>query len=189
MTMDLPPREVPEGLTAAEYYKLGVQYKSMGWTEQARDALTLATEIDGEGDIARSARRFLRTKLPRFPVPLLAEQKNIEGFNQMATGNAEAAKQTFKELIRDFPDFEWPYGNLSVLFLQEGATDEARNLLVRALEINPDYVNGWLHMAAAKGMDMDFDGARDCVKRALDADPTDVAALAMKEALDNLKDS
>lgn len=189
MTIDLPPRDVPEGLTAAEYYQLGVQYKAMGWTEQARDALNLAHEMDGDGEIGRIAYRFLRTKLPRFPVPLLAEQKNIEGFNQMATGNKEAAKQTFRELIRDFPDFEWPYGNLSVLYLQENQTAEAKNLLVRALEINPDYVNGWLHMAAARSMDMDFDGARKCVKRALDADPSDVAALAMKEALDNLKDT
>ncbi|HEY9784202.1 MAG TPA: tetratricopeptide repeat protein [Candidatus Obscuribacterales bacterium] len=184
--MAVPPREVPEGLSAEEYYRLGVEYKSMGWTEQARDALLLAQETDPESETAIRARRFLKTKLPRFPVPLLAEQKNIEGFNQMATGNSDAAKQTFLELIADFPDFEWPYGNLSVLYLQESKTEEAKNLLVRALEINPEYVNGWLHMAAAKGMDGDFRGAKECVKRALEADPTDSASLAMKEALDSL---
>lgn len=185
--MDLPPREVPEGLSPAEYYQLGIQYKSMGWTEQARDALTLAFEEDSDSEVAMSARRFLRTKIPRYPVPLLAEQKNIEGFNQMAMGDAAAAKRTFEELIKDFPDFEWPYGNLSVLYMQEGEYRRAKDLLARALEINPDYINGWLHLAAAKGLERDFEGAKKCVERALDSDPTDAAALALKEALDSYK--
>ncbi len=184
--MELPPREVPEGLSAAEYYDLGIKYKSMGWTEQARDALVFAQELEPESEIAITAGRFLKTKLPRFPVPLLAEQRNIEGFNQMALGDCEGAKETFKALIREFPDFEWPYGNLSVLYLQENLTKEARDLLSRALEINPDYVNGWLHLAAAKGMDLDFNGAKECVRRALEADPTDSAAIAMKNALESV---
>lgn len=187
--MELPPRDVPEGLTASEYYKLGVQYKSMGWTEQARDALTMAAEDGSDPDVTESARRFLRTKIPRFPVPLLAEQKNIEGFNQMATGDALGARTTFEELIREFPDFEWPYGNLSVLYLQEGQTERAKDLLDKALAINPHYVNGWLHMATARGLELDFDGAKDCVRKALDSDPTDPAALAMKEALDGLPEA
>jgi len=190
--MELPPRDVPEGLTPDQYYKLGIQYKSMGWTEQSRDAMTLAVETGVESradaDVVLSARVFLKTKIPRFPVPLLAEQKNIEGFNLMATGDAAGAKQTFEELIREFPDFEWPYGNLSVLYLQEGKTDRAKELLKIALDINPDYVNGWLHMATARGLDLDFDGANQCVTRALDSDPTDPAALAMKEALSKLKE-
>lgn len=184
--MELPPREVPEGLTASEYYALGIKYKSMGWTEQARDSLVMAQELEPGSEIALTANRFLKTKLPRFPVPLLAEQRNIEGFNQMALGDCDGAKETFKELIKEFPDFEWPYGNLSVLYLQDNQTKEARDLLSRALEINPDYVNGWLHLAAAKGMDLDFEGAKECVRRALEADPTDTAAIAMKNALESV---
>ena len=56
----------------------------------------------------------------------------------------------------------------------------------RALEINPHYVNGWLHLAQAKAMYLDFNGAKGCVKRALEADPTDSAAIAMKNALDSV---
>ncbi|HEY9679826.1 MAG TPA: tetratricopeptide repeat protein [Drouetiella sp.] len=184
--MDLPPREVPEGLSAAEYYKLGVQYKSMGWTEQARDALTLAVEDESDMETNVQAKRFLRTKIPRFPVPLLAEQKNIEGFNLMATGDVDAAKITFEELIDQFPDFEWPYGNLAVLCLHSGEIPKAKELLEKALSINPDYVNGWLHMATAKGLELDLEGARKCVERALQSDPTDTAAKAMRDALDEL---
>jgi len=188
--MELPPRDVPEGLTSAQYYTLGINYKKLGWTEQARDAMTFAVETgaDSREDAAvvMSARLFLKTKIPRFPVPLLAEQKNIEGFNLMATGDAQGAILTFEELIREFPDFEWPYGNLSVLYLQEGKLDRAKELLKIALDINPDYVNGWLHMATARVLDSDIGGAAKCIERALQSDPTDPAALAMKEKLEEL---
>ena len=30
-----PPRDVPQDLTAAEYFELGLKYKEVGWTEQA----------------------------------------------------------------------------------------------------------------------------------------------------------
>jgi Tfp pilus assembly protein PilF len=190
--MELPPRDVPEGLTAAQYYQLGIDYKQLGWTEQARDAMTFAVETgsDNRDDagIVTLARLFIKTKIPRFPVPLLAEQKNIEGFNLMATGDAEGAKLTFEELIREFPDFEWPYGNLAVLYLQEGKMDRAKELLKIALDINPDYVNGWLHMATARVLEQDFIGARESVERALQSDPTDPAALALKQTLAKLRD-
>lgn len=158
----------------------------MGWTEQARDALTMALEDNSDKDVTLSARRFLKTKIPRFPVPLFAEQKNIEGFNLMATGDVDAARATFEELIKDFPDFEWPYGNLAVLCLHDGKIPKAKELLEVALKINPDYVNGWLHMATAKGLELDLDGARRCVERALESDPTDTAAKAMRDALNEL---
>ena len=184
--MDLPPRDVPEGLTAPEYYRLAIEYKKMGWIEQARDASVLAIENGGTTDVAKAARLFLKTKVPKFPVPLLAEQRYIEGFNQMALGDTGDARHTFEALIKDYPDFEWPYGQLSVLYLQEGRNEKAKELLKVALEINPDYVNGWLHMATANGLELDFEAAKECVARALVSDPTDPAANAMKEELDKL---
>ena len=186
--MSLPPREVPEGLSAEEYFKLGKEYKTIGWTEQARDALQFAVEQGGESTTGIAAARFLRTKIPRFPVPLYAEQKNIAGFNQMNSGELKAAKKTFEELIAEFPDFEWPYGNLSHLLLQEGKTADAIRLLNKALEINTYYVNGWLRMATARTLELDFKSARSCVERALEADPHEVAALAMKDALEKMRD-
>lgn len=186
--MDLPPRDVPEGLTASQYYELGLKYKSMGWTEQARDALTMAVEDSADPHLTESAQRYLRTKIPRFPVPLLAEQKHIEGFNKMATGDETGARETFEELISEFPDFEWPYGHLAVLYLKEGQIKGAKALLEKALSINPHYINGWLHMATVRGLESDIPGAKECVRMALESDPTDPAALAMKEALANLPD-
>ena len=39
-----PPREVPDALSAQEYWDLALRYKQVGWTEQARDALVMAIE-------------------------------------------------------------------------------------------------------------------------------------------------
>ncbi|HEY9760420.1 MAG TPA: tetratricopeptide repeat protein [Oculatellaceae cyanobacterium] len=186
--MSLPPREVPEGLTPDEYFTLGKHYKAIGWTEQARDALQFAMEQGANTTAGEEAARFLRTKIPKFPVPLYAEQRNIEGFNQMNAGEVGTAKEIFEELIEEYPDFEWPYGNLSALLLQEGRTSEAIKLLDKALAINSYYVNGWLRMATARGLMMDFNGARECVDKALAADPNEIAALAMKEALEKMRD-
>lgn len=185
--MELPPRDVPEGLSPKDYLSLGIKYKSLGWTEQARDAFTFAHEIDEAGDVGATARRYLKTKIPRYPVPLVAEQKNIQGFNLMAMGDTHAARKTFEELIKQFPDFEWPYGNLSVIYLEDGQTLEAKELLARALKINPNYVNGWLQLATAKGLEEDFDGAEECINRALESDPEDSLSMNMKKALSQLK--
>lgn len=190
--MSLPAREVPEGLTAEQYLKLGQEYIKIGWTEQARDALQLSLDIaGGEEDgikTAESAIKLLRSKLPRFPVPLYAEQKNIEGWNLLSTGSTAEARRIFEELIDEYPDFEWPYGNLSVLFLQSGETEKAIDLLKAALSVNKFYVQGWLHMATARGLELNFDAARKCVNEALAIDPDEVAALAMNDALERMRD-
>ncbi len=184
--MEALPRDVPEGLTAPDYYRLAHQYKRVGWIEQARDSSNLASELGAETDIGKAARLFLKTKLPKYPVPLLAEQLYIEGFNQLATGYIDESKAIFEELIKDYPDFEWGYGQLAVLYIQEGDNGKARELLKIALDINPDYVNGWLHMAQADGLELDFEGAKYCVGMALKSDPTDELAIALKQELAKL---
>lgn len=184
--MKLPPRDVPEGLTASEYYRLAVEYKRMGWIEQARDSSNLAVELGAQTDVGKAARLFLKTKVPKYPVPLLAEQRYIDGFNQLATGDISQSKAIFEELIKDYPDFEWSYGQLAVLYIQEGDNGKARELLKIALDINPDYVNAWLHMAQANGLELDFEAAKHCVAMALKSDPTDPLALALNEELDKL---
>ncbi len=190
--MSLPAREVPEGLTAEQYLKLGQEYIKIGWTEQARDALQLSQDAAGahenEIKIAESAIKLLRSKLPRFPVPLYAEQKNIEGWTLLSAGSTADARKIFEGLIDEYPDFEWPYGNLSVLLLQSGETGKAIDLLKTALSVNKFYVQGWLHMAVARGLELNFDAARQCVIEALSIDPDEVAALAMQDALERMRD-
>lgn len=163
---DTPPREVPTDLSPRELYELGVHYKQLGWTEQARDALTYAMEGDPDGDWGVRSKQFFQARLPRHPVPLMAEQRNIEGFNLMAEGDMEGARLTFRKLINDYPDFEWPYGNLGYLYLSEGNLKEANRVLEQALDINPNYLNGWLHLARVRALEDDLVRARECVENA-----------------------
>lgn len=183
---DPPPREVPQDLSAREYWDLALRYKQVGWTEQARDALTLAIELDGDGKFGRKAMCFLRSKIPRFPVPLMAEQLNIQGYNQMLT-NEEEARRTFQNLVEQYPDFEWPYGNLGSLLIKEGDLSQAEAILVKAVTINPYYINAWLHLSRVYAIESRFAEADDCLDRVLAIDPSDPNWKGIRELVDQLK--
>jgi tetratricopeptide (TPR) repeat protein len=165
-TEEPPPRVVPTDLTPREFYELGVHYKELGWTEQARDALIYAIEGDQSGDWGIKAKNFMQARLPRFPVPFLAEQRNITGYNLMMSGDLAGAKETFEALIEEYPDFEWPHGNLGFLYLGEGNILKAQKILEKALTLNPNYLNGWLHLARVRALSEDFKGAYECLEKA-----------------------
>lgn len=181
-----PPREVPDALSAQEYWDLALRYKQVGWTEQARDALVMAIEIDGDGSVGKKAQCFLRSKIPRYPVPLMAEQLNIQGYNQMFQ-NEDEARRTFEKLVSQYPDFEWPYGNLGSLLIKSGDLDGAEDVLKQAVEINPYYINAWLHLSRVYAIESRFPEADDCLERVLAIDPEDPNWPGIRELVDQLK--
>ena len=154
--------------------------------EQARDALIMAIEIDGDGVVGRKAQCFLRSKIPKFPVPLMAEQMNIQGYNQMFT-NEKEAKKTFKELVNQYPDFEWPYGNLGSLLIKEGDLGAAEEVLKQAVVINPYYINAWLHLSRVYAIESRYSEADECLERVLAIDPADPNWPGIRELVDQLK--
>jgi tetratricopeptide (TPR) repeat protein len=176
-----PTEKVPDGKTASEYYDLGVQYKAAGWTEQSRDSLTRAIKLGQDNEIAVKAKRYLETKLPHDPAPEDAVHLNIKGFN-LRIFNKDEAEKIWLECIRKYPRFEWAYSNLGSLYVDEGKYAEAEKYLNEALEINPSYVNAWLHLAECKRKEKDFDAAHTCLKKALDLDPDDPVAKLQKTA-------
>jgi tetratricopeptide (TPR) repeat protein len=181
-----PPRELPEELSAEEYWQLAVRYKQVGWTEQARDALTAAIEIDGDGEVGTKARCFLRSKIPRHPVPLMAEQLNIQGYNQMFVNELEAQK-IFEQLVDKYADFEWPYGNLGSLLIKRGRLNEARELLMQAVQINPYYINGWLHLSRVYAIEGDLEQAEECLERVIAIDRNDPNWKGIRDLINQLK--
>jgi tetratricopeptide (TPR) repeat protein len=184
---EAPPRTVPSDLSAQEYYDLGVRYKAAGWTEQARDALQYAMDLDGDGDVGRAALSFMRSKLPRHPVPLSAEQANIQGFNLMMSGDKEGAIALFRALMKDFPDFEWPQGNLGSILIEQGKFEEAERVLVNAVQLNPFYVNGWAHLSRANLLQSKYKEARYCIEQIRKADPNDRMADSLEQQLDTVQ--
>jgi tetratricopeptide (TPR) repeat protein len=181
-----PPREVPEDLDAQKYYELALRYKQVGWTEQARDALNMAIELDGDGEYGKKASCFLRSKIPRHPVPLMAEQLNIQGYNQMFTDEVEA-QQTFEHLVKEYPDFEWPYGNLGSLLIKRADLVRAEQLLIQSVQINPYYINGWLHLSRVYAIESRFAEADDCLKRVTDIDSDDPSWRGIRDLIEQLK--
>src|SRR5262249_25745124 len=115
------------------------------------------------------------TKIPRNSVPYAAEQRNVLGFNQLCAGAIEGAHRTFQALIEECPDFEWPYGNLGSLLIQMGDIDAARDVLHKALSLNPDYTNAWLHLARLHALESDFAAAYECLARVAEIDPDEPA--------------
>lgn len=181
-----PPREVPENLSAQQYYELALRYKQAGWTEQARDALTLAIELDGDGPWGQKASSFLRSKIPRYPVPLMAEQLNIQGYNQMYLNEGEALR-TFETLVEEYPDFEWSYGNLGSLLIKRSDLNRAEELLIKSVQINPYYINGWLHLSRVYAIQSRFAEADDCLKRVTRIDPDDPSWRGIHDLVEELK--
>lgn len=181
-----PPREVPSGLSADEYLELGISYKQLGWTEQSRDALLIAGQAAGE--TGTKARRFLRTKLPRQPVPLFAEQRNIEGYNFMVAGNLNEAMEVFQSLNRDYPEFEWPWGNLASVYVQRGDLERAAECVDRALSISPDYVNAWLHRARIEALNENYRASNECLDRAAELDPEDRSIARIADLIRKLEE-
>lgn len=183
--LGLPTRDVPENLSADEYFRIATQYKAMGWTEQARDALVLANEKDPE-DVGPKALRFLRTKIPRHPVPHHAVKKNIWGHSLFLRGELEPARKIFEELIQNYPDFEWPYGNLGAVYIQQGKISNAKDVLSRAIDINGNYLNAWLHLARARAAVLEVREAQSCVDKAMRLDPDDQTAQSLKTLIEFL---
>lgn len=184
---EMPPRTVPEGLSAQEYLELGQRYKTVGWTEQSRDALQYAMELDPDGENGVAALAFMRSKLPRHPVPLSAEQANIQGFNLMVSGDLDGAVAVFEKLIREFPDFEWPQGNLGSIRIEQGDFAEAERILIAAVQLNPFYLNGWAHLCRANLLQSKYKEARYAVEQIRKIDPKDEQCQRLAERIDTVQ--
>ncbi|HEY9784397.1 MAG TPA: tetratricopeptide repeat protein [Candidatus Obscuribacterales bacterium] len=185
-SLGLPTRDLPEGLPPYEYLSMGLKYKEMGWTEQARDAFLKVIELDSDSEDADTARMYLKTRIPRLPVPHYAVKKNILGHRQMLAGLDDFAKRTFEELIADYADFEWPYGNLGLILIRRGEIDGAEEVLNRALDLNPYYLNAWLHLARAKAVALKLREAKTCLEQAVKLDANDNSVKSFQILLDYL---
>ena len=172
-------KTVPDGKTALEYWQMGMTYKDMGWTEQSRDALNRAIKLGAGTDTAVKAKRFLETKIPRYPAPEEAVDMNIEAYN-LSTLMPDEAERKWKECIEKYPKFEWAYSNLGSQYVEQGRYKEAEEMLNKALEINPSYLNAWIHLARLKRQQKDFDGAKECIDKATSLDPDDATAKLLK---------
>lgn len=168
-----PPREVPEDLTPQEYLELARRYLSINWTEQCRDSLLKAREIEGTKLKGELAWTMLKTKLPREPVPYLAEEGLADARRKLLIGKDDEAAEALEELIARYPQLEPPYCMLSAIRVREGKLEKAESLLSKAAELNPNYLNTWLELARVHAIGGSILEAQRALDRASDLDADD----------------
>lgn len=177
---------IPEGLTAEEYLKLGKQYKQNGWIGQSQDALKRAQLLaPANSATAEESYRYLKAKVPHAQVSLEVEAENINGYHAMAKGNLAKSKEIFGRLMKDYPDFEWPYLNLATAYTKDGQIDEAKFLLRKLLSINPEHVEAWASLARIHAATFEIAEAQQAVAHAneLYVDPSDSSLTTMIDCL------
>lgn len=131
------------------YYELGLKYKDRGWTEASRILLTCSEWSNPWNPYSKKAAAFKKVRLPKNNVSPKDQERNIDAYNMDAAGSPEEAAKQFEQLIKDCPNFEWPYNNLANIRLDQGRAEEAEVLCQRALNINPDYANAHITLALA----------------------------------------
>lgn len=171
---------------AQQYYDQGLKYKRLGWTEKARAALNMAIEADPDG-VGKRASIYLKAYIPSHPVEQEFINLNILGYHQMHSNDQDNAIETFKLCIARAPEFEWPYGNLSSIYTEQGKIKEAIEVANKVLAINPNYINGWLHLTRANIAAKDAKAARESLAKAAAIDATNEFIPELKEKIDLLE--
>ncbi len=162
-------------------YERGLYFKARGWTEKSRQAMIEAQRFDS--DYAFKAKKYLITYLPLKPIANEAEQLNIKGYNQMHLRKYKEAIATFKECIRLYPEFEWPYGNLGLLYTSLGDYQNGKLYLDKALELNPNYVNALRHLV---NLELSRGNRADAIKyldKAVSVDPEENSLIMQEFAI------
>ncbi len=180
----LPTKEIPQGLSQAQYLKMALQYERLGLPEQLRKCLEQARKIAPASADGYKAVRYLKTKAPVKSVPLDASRRNMEARQLQMVGKEEAAKATLEDLVRDYPDFEWPYVGLSRLVLFDGDIERAERLAKKATQINPNYINAWLGLATIYIIHWNIEKAAKCMETANSLDFEDKGCQSFKQLLE-----
>jgi len=162
-----PPKELPDGLTADEYFELGNWYEETSDLSNARKALQRVIDLSPRSDLASRATRILALRIPLHDVPQEAIKRLQEAEGNMNI-RADQSRRAANKLIAEYPQFEWPHRIMAETELRVGKLDDARKAAQKALDINPQHATGLLTMARVCIADMDYAGASKYVRKASD---------------------
>lgn len=143
----LPIEYLPEGLSQSDYLKMGARYEQLGFAEQARSALEKTISQGSDTIQGRRAKIRLRTRIPRDKVSDDATRRYVDALKLYITQEIVDAKAKLELLIREYPDFEWPYIQLGHILLTAGEVDRALDLAAKVVRQNPNMIKGWLMLS------------------------------------------
>ena len=162
-------------VTARDYFELGVQLRDIGQIEAARDALLKAQSLDDAGETGMLARKVIDARIPKYIGDSQANQLNSLGYRLRFEHKYDLAEQIFRLCIKRWPRFEFPYKNLGHMFIELRRFRDAKEVLEKLVEVNPNYARGWELLGQAKAGLGDKVGSKICIDRARELDPDDDA--------------
>lgn len=131
------------------YGKAAQQFKkSAPWKKSLDAANGLAWSYLRNGNIAKAEKLF-RKILKKFPhfkglmeglkeVETLKRQKAVHADYYLGLKKHKIARAKYRELVKRFPDWPYPYVNLGFINLQINHTPKAQSLFQKALRLDPE---------------------------------------------------
>ncbi len=178
-----PPKEVPDNLSPQAYIELAQRYIALGWNEQARDSLLKVREMEGERLKGAMAWNLMRTRLPKEPVPYLAEEGLSDARRKLLMGKEEEAAEVLEELTMRYPQLELAQCSLAAIMIRQGKLEKAERLLARALEINPNYFNTWVELARLNAIGGAILESQRCLDKACELDGDEPAIAPLRQLI------
>ena len=118
----------------------------------AEDTLERAISLAVE-ERYREARLTLEPLLQREPGS--SQARLLDGILRLYEGDRDEAINTFRSLVRDFPDLFEAHNNLAVVYVQDGRLEDARGVLLGILERRPEAIGyrnlGDIYVKLARG--------------------------------------
>ncbi len=145
--LGMPLDEIPQGKTPDEYLSIAERYEKIGLAEPTRRILKHIRTTFPDSRAAITASLRLKTRVPVHEIKQDAQRKYLHAVRDGLLTNRTASKDAYEELLREYPEFEWPYANLSCIVLKEGDLARATDLVNRAITINQASLRAWACMA------------------------------------------
>ncbi len=92
---------------------------------------SIAIQEHGTNDALNESKEKLAS------VPRQAQTLFAEALAQMKQGDVKTAESSFKQLTTEYPDLSGPFLNLAIIYLADKQVEQAKNMLNRALSVNP----------------------------------------------------
>ena len=156
------------------------------YAEAAREQPSLAqahynlgTLLLRQGDVSSAETQLLRAAQLQ---PADAQTRGNLGALYASKGEMDRAREQFEAGVAGSPNDAAALGNLGTFYLNEGNPERAEPLLLKAVEQQPGYVDGWVNLTLLYARQQD-QRALTTLQRALDVAPSDPRVQQLAQAL------
>jgi tetratricopeptide (TPR) repeat protein len=125
-------------------------------------------------EVREQATSYLQYRLPAADPAKLAESLNVVGWRlQHRFKNPTEALAVFQKAIASDPAFSWPYHNIGRVYMDQNDHAQAREWLLKAVEVNPNHWRAQFSLGVATHRLQRYDEALAAYTRAAAMNPGD----------------